>query len=190
MIFSTDQKGVASVNLQGFLDESNALFLAQTMESLMNEGKHKIVLDVSQLWNLDQMGLHVIMTALHQARKAEGDIRLAKLSPRLKELVSQLELEKQFLIFPNLEEAQKSFRPKKKPRRIRLPLPFKQDVGLGDLIKKMTTAVGIKPCSGCEERAKKLNNMFVFSGNQELDSVEAHSGSRNNEQQLGTTPDN
>lgn len=34
--------------------------------------------------------------------------------------------------------------------------------GLGDVIKAVTEAVGIKPCEGCEERRKKLNRMFSF----------------------------
>lgn len=29
--------------------------------------------------------------------------------------------------------------------------------GLGTLIKKATSSVGIKPCGGCEERARRLN---------------------------------
>jgi hypothetical protein len=31
------------------------------------------------------------------------------------------------------------------------------DYGLGDVVKSMTTAVGIKPCSGCQQRADALN---------------------------------
>jgi len=30
-------------------------------------------------------------------------------------------------------------------------------LGLGDLIRKATGAMGIKPCDGCEKRRKSLN---------------------------------
>lgn len=33
--------------------------------------------------------------------------------------------------------------------------------GLGDLLKAASTALGIKPCGGCDERAEKLN---ILSG--------------------------
>lgn len=33
-------------------------------------------------------------------------------------------------------------------------------MGLGDLIAKVTQAVGIEPCQGCEERKAKLNKLF------------------------------
>ena len=36
--------------------------------------------------------------------------------------------------------------------------------GLGDTVAKLTKAVGIKPCGGCEERRRKLNSLFPFPG--------------------------
>lgn len=39
-----------------------------------------------------------------------------------------------------------------------------EDVGLGDVVKRMTYAVGIKPCGGCEQRAAALNRWLTFSG--------------------------
>ena len=34
--------------------------------------------------------------------------------------------------------------------------------GLGDTLAKLTKKVGIKPCGGCRERQKKLNEMFPY----------------------------
>lgn len=34
--------------------------------------------------------------------------------------------------------------------------------GLGDTIARITSAVGIKPCSGCKKRQEKLNAMFPY----------------------------
>jgi hypothetical protein len=39
-----------------------------------------------------------------------------------------------------------------------------QPVGLGDVIKRATYAAGIKPCGGCEERARRLNRRVVVTG--------------------------
>jgi hypothetical protein len=48
--------------------------------------------------------------------------------------------------------------------RVRLPgFLMEQEAGLGDLIKKATYAVGIKPCGGCERRAAALNRWMTFS---------------------------
>jgi len=34
--------------------------------------------------------------------------------------------------------------------------------GLGDAVAKVTSAVGIKPCSGCKRRRDKLNKLVPF----------------------------
>jgi len=53
----------------------------------------------------------------------------------------------------------------RQPYRVRLPgFVSDDDIGLGDLLKRVTYAVGIKPCGGCERRAAALNRRMVFSG--------------------------
>ena len=50
------------------------------------------------------------------------------------------------------------------PHRVRLPgFLIEEEIGLGDLIKKSTYAMGIKPCGGCERRAAALNRWMTFS---------------------------
>ncbi len=51
----------------------------------------------------------------------------------------------------------------RQPFQVRIPSPVSRDVGLGDVIKRMTSAVGIRPCGGCGRRAASLNRRFVFS---------------------------
>jgi hypothetical protein len=49
--------------------------------------------------------------------------------------------------------------------RLRLPkFITDEDVGLGDAVKRITYAAGIKPCHGCEQRAAAFNRWLVFSG--------------------------
>jgi hypothetical protein len=51
------------------------------------------------------------------------------------------------------------------PYRVCLPgFITDEDIGLGDVIKRVTYAVGVKPCGGCERRAAALNRWFVFTG--------------------------
>jgi hypothetical protein len=50
------------------------------------------------------------------------------------------------------------------PRRVRLPgFLIEEEIGLGDAIKRVTYAMGIKPCGGCEKRAAALNRWMHFS---------------------------
>ena len=53
----------------------------------------------------------------------------------------------------------------RQPYHVRLPgFIAEEDIGLGDVIKRVTYAFGIKPCGGCERRATALNRRFVFTG--------------------------
>ena len=55
-------------------------------------------------------------------------------------------------------------KPDEARHRIRLPGFIKdEEIGLGDAIKRVTYAVGIKPCSGCQKRAAALNRWITFT---------------------------
>lgn len=49
------------------------------------------------------------------------------------------------------------------PHRVRLPGFISEEIGLGDVIKHVTYATGIKACTGCQRRAAALNRWLVFS---------------------------
>jgi len=49
------------------------------------------------------------------------------------------------------------------PYRVRLPgFILQEDIGLGDVVKKATSYVGVRPCGGCERRAAALNRWLVL----------------------------
>ena len=51
-----------------------------------------------------------------------------------------------------------------KPWRVRLPgFIDENEIGLGDVVKRVTYAIGIEPCRRCEKRAAALNRWMVFS---------------------------
>jgi hypothetical protein len=51
------------------------------------------------------------------------------------------------------------------PYRVRLPeYILEQEIGLGEVVKRATSSIGIRPCGGCERRVAVLNRWFVFSG--------------------------
>jgi hypothetical protein len=51
------------------------------------------------------------------------------------------------------------------PFEIRLPgFNAERAVGLGDTLKRVSAAVGVRPCGGCGRRAEALNRRIVFTG--------------------------
>ncbi len=50
------------------------------------------------------------------------------------------------------------------PHRVRLPgFLIEKEIGLGDVVKRVTYGMGIKPCGGCERRAAALNRWMHFT---------------------------
>ncbi len=52
------------------------------------------------------------------------------------------------------------------PIRVRLPGFIKDEdamVGLGDVVQRATSALGIVPCGGCDRRAAAMNRWMVFT---------------------------
>jgi len=47
---------------------------------------------------------------------------------------------------------------------VRLPVPLAEPVGLGDVVKRVTSAAGIPACGGCQRRAEALNRALTFTG--------------------------
>ena len=55
-------------------------------------------------------------------------------------------------------------KPEHGPHKVRLPgFLIEEEIGLGDVIKKTTYAMGITPCGGCEKRAAALNRWMSFT---------------------------
>jgi hypothetical protein len=50
------------------------------------------------------------------------------------------------------------------PHKVHLPgFVSDEEIGLGDVIKRATSYIGIKPCGGCERRAAALNRWLVLT---------------------------
>lgn len=48
-------------------------------------------------------------------------------------------------------------------RPIRIPIPFIHNpIAPGSAIARITTAVGIRPCQSCKERAQSMDKRLVF----------------------------
>jgi hypothetical protein len=53
---------------------------------------------------------------------------------------------------------------KSRPYKVRLPgFISDEEIGLGDAVKRVTYAMGIEACGGCERRAAAMNKWMVFT---------------------------
>ena len=53
----------------------------------------------------------------------------------------------------------------REPYRVRLPgFVSDEQIGLGDIFKRVTSNFGVTRCGGCESRTVALNRWFAFTG--------------------------
>lgn len=51
------------------------------------------------------------------------------------------------------------------PHKVTLPgFITDEEIGLGDVVKRVAATIGVRPCGGCQRRADILNRWLVFTG--------------------------
>ena len=103
------------LTLKGRLDAATAPTLKQQIDALFDQGRYRIVLDLSDLDYIASPGLRVLIEARKRARDRKisdlegGDIRIANLPPRVKEVFDLTGFTTLFEIYPDVVEAVGSF---------------------------------------------------------------------------------
>lgn len=103
------------LSITGRLDAMNAPQLKQDLDQLFEQGRYRIVLDLSDLEYVASPGLRVLIEARKRARDWKitdlegGDVRIANLPPRIKEVFDLTGFTSLFEIYPDTVEAVGSF---------------------------------------------------------------------------------
>lgn len=103
------------LTVKGRLDAMNAPQLKQQFDALFDQNRYRVVLDLSDLEYVASPGLRVLIEARKRARDWKitdlegGDVRIANLPQRIKEVFDLTGFTSLFEIFPDATEAVGSF---------------------------------------------------------------------------------
>jgi anti-sigma B factor antagonist len=103
------------LSIKGRLDATTSPQLKQEIDALFNEGRYRIVLDASNLEYVSSPGLRVLIEARKRARDWKitdlegGDVRIANLPPRIKEVFDLTGFTSLFDLFDDTTDAVGSF---------------------------------------------------------------------------------
>jgi anti-sigma B factor antagonist len=80
-------KRVDLVKVQGRVDSSTAPQFEQTLQSLIDSGRSRIVVDLAEAEYLSSAAFRVLISAMKQVKGAtrRGDVRIARVPPKLME---------------------------------------------------------------------------------------------------------
>ncbi|PDW04622.1 STAS domain-containing protein [Candidatus Viridilinea mediisalina] len=99
----------------GRIDAATSPQLRQQVEALFEQGRYRLVLDLAQLEYISSPGLRVLIEARKRAREWKitdlegGDIRIANLPPRIKEVFDLTGFTSLFEIYADVTAAVGSF---------------------------------------------------------------------------------
>ena len=100
------QKGANVIALQGeLIDKNQADVLLKSVQELIDNKELKIVLDLSELKYINSSGLNVFINILTRSRKTGGDIAIARVTKKVKELLVITKLNKVFNVSETIDEA-------------------------------------------------------------------------------------
>jgi anti-anti-sigma factor len=105
----SDQNDIVLVEVSGRVDSMTANQFGEALTTQLDADNARIVLDLSSVDYMSSAGLREIVSALKKARKAQGDVRLANPSSRVREVLEMAGLDTIFRIFPTQEAAINSF---------------------------------------------------------------------------------
>jgi len=108
--FDWEVEGVSVLHLQGSItlgDETRKL--RQLILATLDAGKTKVLLNMAEVHYLDSSGLGELIAAYTTVRHRGGQLKLMKLTPRVRDLVQLTKVHSIFEVFPDEESAVRSF---------------------------------------------------------------------------------
>lgn len=100
---------VQVVTVEGYLDSSTFDKLQDALQSLIDEKQFYIVVEFGQLNYISSAGLGVLMGMLKEVRQNGGDLKLANMSPKVRNLFDMLGFSRLIRIYADQEEAKLAF---------------------------------------------------------------------------------
>lgn len=88
---------------------SGDIQLRDLIHESLEQGHHKLVLDLGGVSALDSSGIGEMVASYTSARKRGAALKLAKLSPKITDILQMTQLITVFETFDSLDEAMESF---------------------------------------------------------------------------------
>jgi anti-anti-sigma factor len=106
-------------------------FVAE-LQPLIEVHRPRIVLDCSQVEQMDSAGIETLLYCMQEAMKRDGDLKLAAVSPAAATIMELMRVDRLFEVFDTTEEASRSFQAVAMPEASQ-DLPWYSGFGLADL---------------------------------------------------------
>lgn len=108
-ISTTQKDGISIITLDGFVDAHTAPNFEAAIQTELDAGHVRIVVDCSNLNYISSAGLGVFMSFIEEVRDQNGDIKICGLTPKVRHTFEILGFHDLFEMADTLDAAQASF---------------------------------------------------------------------------------
>src|SRR5579864_657628 len=100
---------VAVMQMPEQLNNAEARFFWQELYPLLESDHPRLVLDCSQVRYIDSAGIEMLLQAMEEAMKRDGDLKLAEVSPEAAVMLELMRVDRLFEVFDSCNAAVQSF---------------------------------------------------------------------------------
>ncbi|HSM58640.1 MAG TPA: STAS domain-containing protein [Candidatus Sulfomarinibacteraceae bacterium] len=97
------------VGVSGRLDQHQTPDLEAELNELLEDGHHRIIVDLSDVSYINSGGLRCLVTAWRKARKEGGNVILSGLRARVHDVFTMVGFDKVFDVYPDRQVALKAW---------------------------------------------------------------------------------
>jgi anti-sigma B factor antagonist len=108
-IETSQQDDLSIIKLEGYLDAHTAPQFEQTIQTEMEAGRLRIIVDCEKLTYISSAGLGVFMSFIEEIRELGGDIKICGLTPKVRSVFEILGFTELFDICETQTEAVERF---------------------------------------------------------------------------------
>lgn len=100
---------VVVMELPEHLNHAQIKTLLREMRPLLESDRPRLVLECSQVLQIDSAGVEMLLHCMQEAMKGDGDLKLAAVSPATRAILDLMRVDRLFEIFDTEREAVQSF---------------------------------------------------------------------------------
>lgn len=104
----TVREGIPAVDVHGEIDVYTSPRVKETINGLIQEGHHHLIINLEGVRYIDSTGLGVLIGALKKVREHKGRIMLICTNPQIKKIFNITGLVKIFEIYQDEDEASRA----------------------------------------------------------------------------------
>ncbi len=104
----TIEANIVLIRLEGRLDATAEPELRTTLQSYLEKGFLKMIVDLQEVPFIDSSGLAALVSGLRLAREKSGDIVLSGIRPQVQTVFRLTMLDRVFPIHPTADDAKRS----------------------------------------------------------------------------------